>query len=80
VRTTLTIDEDVAALVRKEMRKTGEPLKQVVNRALRLGLTAAKQAARKPFKVTPINLGLPPELSFDNVEELLDHLEGPFRR
>lgn len=80
MRTTVTIDDDVAALLNKEMRKSGEPFKQVVNRAIRLGLTAPKHRARKPFKVTPINLGLPPGLSYDNVEELLDHLEGPFRR
>ena len=80
MRTTLTLDDDVAALLKKEARKSGEPFKQAVNRYLRLGLTASKRPPRKPFKVTPINLGLPPELSFDNVEELLDHLEGPFRR
>jgi hypothetical protein len=74
VRTTLTIDDDVAALVHKEMRKTGDPLKQVVNRAIRLGLNGAKQPARKPFKVKPINLGLP---HYDKVEELLQYLEGP---
>ena len=77
MRTTLTIDDDVAALVQKEIRKTGEPLKQVVNRALRLGLTAAKQPPRKPFKVKPFDLGLPP---FTKVEELLEWLEGPEHR
>jgi len=80
VRTTVTFDDDVAALLSKEMRKTGEGFKQVVNRAVKLGLTGPKQPPKKPFKVTPINLGLPPELSYDNVEELLDYLEGPFRR
>jgi len=75
VRTTLTLDDDVAALLSKEARKSGEPFKQVVNRYLRLGLTAPKRPARKPFKVTPINLGLPRD--FDKVEELLEYLEGP---
>jgi hypothetical protein len=74
VRTTLTIDEEVAALLRKEMRKTGEPLKRVINRAILTGLTAPKQLPSKPFKVTPINLGLP---HYDKVEDLLEHLEGP---
>lgn len=74
MRTTLTIDDDVAALLRKEMRKTGEPLKQVVNRAIKIGLTTAKPGPRKPFKVKPWNLQLPP---FENVEELLEYLEGP---
>ena len=74
MRTTLTVDDDVMALVRKEMRKTGEPLKQVVNRAIRVGLMPSKDRPRKPFKVTPFNLGLP---HFTKVEELLEHLEGP---
>jgi len=74
VRTTLTLDDDVAALLKKEVRKSGEPFKQAVNRYLRLGLTASKQPPRKPFKVTPINLGLP---HYEKVEELLEYLEGP---
>ncbi len=74
MRTTLTIDDDVAALLKQEVRKSGEPFKQVVNRAIRMGLTGPKQAARKPFKVKPFNLGLP---HFTKVEELLEELEGP---
>ena len=77
MRTTLTLDDDVAALLKKEVRKSGEPFKQVLNRYLRLGLTASKQPARKPFKVKPWNLKLPP---FEKVEELLEHLEGPDHR
>jgi hypothetical protein len=74
VRTTVTFEDDVAALVNKEVRRSGEPFKHVVNRLLRLGLAAAKQPPRRPFKVTPINLGVP---HFDKVEELLEYLEGP---
>lgn len=73
MRTTLTLDDDVAALLTKEVRKSGEPFKQVVNRFLRLGLAAPTQAARKPFKVKPFNLRLP---HFTKVEELLEDLEG----
>ena len=73
MRTTLSIDDDVAALLKKEVRKTGEPFKQVVNRFLRVGLTTPKQSAKKPFKVKPFNLGLP---HFTKVEELLEELEG----
>ena len=73
MRTTITLDNDVAALLNKEMRKSGEAFKQVVNRAIRLGLTGPKPA-RKPFKVKPINLGLP---HYTKVEELLEYLEGP---
>ena len=79
MRTTLTLDDDVAALLKKEARKSGEPFKQVVNRFLRAGLTT-KPAASKPFVVKPMNLQPPPGLNYDNVEELLDQLEGPYRR
>jgi hypothetical protein len=77
MRTTLTLDDDVAILLKKESRRSGESFKQVVNRYLRAGLASPKQPARKPFKVTPINLGLPP---FTKVEELLEWLEGPEHR
>lgn len=78
MRTTLTLDDDVATLLKKEARKSGEPFKQVVNDTLRRGLTAGRQPARKPFKVKPINLGLPRD--FDKVEDLLEYLEGPGHR
>ena len=77
MRTTLTLDDDVANLLNKEARKSGEPFKQVVNRFLRLGLTAGKRPVRKPFVVKPIKLGLP---HFEKVEELLEQLEGPDHR
>jgi hypothetical protein len=76
VRTTLTLDDDIAGLLKKEVRKSGDSFKQVVNRVLRLGLTA-KQPSRKPFRVKPMSLGLPP---FTKVEELLEWLEGPEHR
>lgn len=74
MRSTITLDADVAALLKQEMRKSGRPFKQVVNDTLRRGFAAAKQPAREPFKVTPINLGLP---HFDKVQDLLEYLEGP---
>ena len=74
MRTTIKLDDDVAALLKKEARRTGEPFKQVLNRYLRLGFVAAKQPVGKPFKVKPWNLQVPP---FEKVEDLLEHLEGP---
>jgi hypothetical protein len=57
------------------MRESGSSLKQTVNRLLRLGLTAGPPR-RKPFKVRARKLGLPPGLGYDNVEELIESLEG----
>jgi len=80
MRTTLSLDDDVARLLNKEARRSGDSFKQVVNRFLRLGLIASTRPIRKPFVVKPWNLAPPSGLSFDNVEELLDALEGPERR
>jgi hypothetical protein len=80
VRTTLTLDDDVARQLQQESRRSGGSFKDLVNRILRLGLMAAKQPPRKPFVVTARKMGLPPGLSYDNVCELLDAIEGPTHR
>jgi len=77
MRTTLSLDDDVTALLKKEVRKSGESFKQVVNRFLRLGLAAPKQATRKRFVVKPRNLGLP---HFEKTEQYIEFLEGPDHR
>jgi hypothetical protein len=77
MRTTLSLDDDVAQLLKKEVRRTGSSFKEAVNRILRMGLMASKQPVRRPFQVKPWNLGLPP---FEKVEELLEYLEGPDHR
>jgi hypothetical protein len=77
VRTTLTLDDDVAKLLEKEVRRTGEPFKVTVNQLLRRGLASSQQPQSKPFKVTPWKMGLPPGLSYDNIHELLEAIEGP---
>jgi hypothetical protein len=73
----LSLDDDVAALLEQEMRKTGKPLKTTVNELLRRGFAAPM--ARPKFVVEPMSLGLPPGMSYDNVHvllEQLDELEG----
>jgi hypothetical protein len=82
VRTTLTLDDDLARLLQKASRRSGASFKQTVNRFLRLGLTSASKppAERKPFKVTPRKLGLPAGLTYNNVEQVLEAIEGPAHR
>jgi len=81
VRTTLTLDEDVAAKLRDRARRTGQSFKAVVNQALRAGLNARRTLVPdRPFKVQARELGLRPAYSYDNVAELLEQLEGPSRR
>jgi hypothetical protein len=76
VRTTLSLDEDVAKLLRREIRRSGASLKAAVNHFLRLGLMASGKQERKKFVVHPRPLGLPAGLNYDDVEELVEALEG----
>jgi len=76
VRTTLTLDDDVAAQIEQRCRRTGHSFKCVVNDLLRAGLQAAT-VQPKPFRVEARNLGLRPGLNLDNIGELLEQVEGP---
>ena len=80
MRTTLSLDDDVAQLLNKESRKSGASFKETVNHFLRMGLMAGKQPLRKAFKVAPRKLKLPAGQTYDNIEQLLDSLEGPAHR
>jgi len=81
VRTTLTLDDDVSAQLKLEMRRSGKSFRETVNEFLRLGLHARQEMkATRRFVVRPKPLGPPSGLSYDNIEELLDWLDGPGRR
>jgi hypothetical protein len=83
VRTTLTIDDDIAVLVEQERRRTGESFKGTVNTLLRLGLMNSRQKAdEKLFVVTPFPLGVGEMLDRHDgcVSSLLEELEGPYHR
>lgn len=59
MRTTVTLDPDVEALLRKAVRERGEPFKQVLNAAIREGLTAARRKAGEPFRQPTFDMGTP---------------------
>jgi hypothetical protein len=80
VRTTLTLDDDVAAKLKTATRKSGRSFRDVVNDALRRGLVKDREAVRAPFTVQPRDLGLKPGLEFDNIGKLLDYLDDPTRQ
>lgn len=73
MRTTMTLDPDVAVRLDQMVRRRRQPMKTVVNDALRAGLAALEgvSAARSPFATTGFDLG--PSLigSLDNVEDAL---------
>jgi len=71
MRTTLTLEQDVAQRLRQEMRRTGKGMKALVNDALRLGLGMAGRPARPPrFVVRPHAFGFRPGIDLDRINQL----------
>jgi len=77
MRTTLTLDPDVASRLETEMRRSGDGMKAVVNRALRLGLgMTGKPVVPAPFVVEPHAFGVRPGTDLDRLNQLVDELEA----
>ncbi len=57
MRTTLTLDKDLALALREEARRSGRPLKRIVNEALRAGLNARRAPAARRYRLQPVSLG-----------------------
>lgn len=73
MRTTLTLDDDVAAALVRLRRSRDESLKVLVNDALRRGLKQinARPEPRRPFRTTPVTLGRCRIGSVDNIADVL---------
>ena len=78
MRTTLTLDDDVAALVERLRKERKLSLKEVVNEALRHGLRVmtAPPAQRAPFRTGTVSVGRSLVGSLDNTAEVLALAEG----
>ena len=76
MRTTLTLDPDVAERLASETRRTGKSLKALVNDAIRLGLGLTGRQPKSPrFTVEPHAFGLRPGIDPDRLNQLIDELE-----
>jgi len=76
MRTTLTLDEDLAAALKQEVRRSGRPLKRIVNEALRAGLAARKGPAPRRYRIKPVSLGgVVAGIDLDKALRLADALE-----
>ncbi len=78
MRTTLTLDDDVAALLTRLQRSKRRPFKELVNEALRQGLKqiTGKPKARKPYQTAAVDLGRCRFGSLDDIAEVLAVAEG----
>jgi hypothetical protein len=79
MRTTVTLDDDVAALVEQVREQRNETFKNVLNEALRLGLRLMQEPGTGPtpvYRTRSVSLGRPKLPDVDNVAEALAIIEG----
>jgi hypothetical protein len=78
MRTTLTIDDDVAAELQRVRRARDTKFKDLVNDVLRLGLRqmSADPKPRKQFRTRPFDPGRVLIDNVDNITEVLALIEG----
>jgi plasmid stability protein len=76
MRTTLTIDDDLAGILQKKASQQGHSFKAVVNDLLRAGLAAGGEAVprRQPIKIFSKPLGLQAGYDPDKLNQLVDEL------
>src|SRR5712692_111279 len=76
MRTTLSLDPDVAQELKSQIAERKTSLKEVVNDALRRGLAAAHRSKSKPtFRVAPRSLGFKAGIDMNKLNQLLDESE-----
>jgi hypothetical protein len=75
MRTTLTLEPDVALKLKRRMAARKLTLKDAVNQALRIGLAAEEHPKSKPFRVEPHSFGFKPGIDLDKLGQLADQLE-----
>ena len=77
MRTTLTLDDDLAGLLKERSRELGVPFKEAVNGAIRAGLgDAAQTRPRSAPRVIPHSFGFRPGVDLDKLGQLADELEA----
>ena len=74
VRTTLTLDADVARLVEDAVHRERRPMKQVVNDALRRALSPPESRG-KQYRVREHQSALRPGIDLSGFNRLADELE-----
>jgi hypothetical protein len=75
MRTTLTLDPDVARMVEQEVHRVRKPMKQVVNEALRRGLTSTPSRPSRRYRVQPHVARLMPGVDRTRLNALADEME-----
>lgn len=75
MRTTVTLDPDVEALLRKRMRERDLTFKEALNSALRAALSGSAGQAPQTFRQKTFAMGFRPEIGLDKALSLAAELE-----
>jgi plasmid stability protein len=77
MRTTLTLDDQLAKALKSAAHRSGKPFKEVVNETLRAGLAAERTRGKpRPYRLKPASLGgVRPGFDLDKALRLADALE-----
>ena len=76
MRTTLTIDDPVIAILRQTAAESGKSFKQVINETLRAGLDRRTAEPATPYHLTPATLGQArPGIDLDKALDLVGEFE-----
>ena len=75
MRTTLSLEPDVAQRLRQELASGKKSFKEVVNERLRLGFGLKKSQKRPPFRVKPHSSAYQPGIDPTKFNQLVDELQ-----
>lgn len=76
MRTTLTLDDQLASELKQLATERGAPFKQLVNDLLRAGLQAQEHPKPETYRLRPASLGIPsPGIDLAKALQLADSLE-----
>jgi hypothetical protein len=80
VRVTLSLDDDLAAEIQKMADRNGCSFEETLNASLRSSVPTPRTVPSKPFEVRAKALHARPGFDFDDIEGLLEQVEGPAHR
>jgi hypothetical protein len=75
MRTTLTLEPEIAERLRQEMALGKRSLKTIVNEALKRGLGLEAPVRQQPYRITPHSSRFVPGVDMGKLNQLADELE-----
>jgi hypothetical protein len=75
MRTTVTLDPDLAEKLRSLAHERGVSFKEALNAALRRGLAEGARGSKRPYRLASRRLGLRPGVDLEHALRLAGELE-----